>query len=628
MSAVPSSRPAARGSRLRSCVAGSLVGVLGALGAVGAVGCGGETGIVLEIHKAPGVSSEVNRLDVYVGVGHAPGLFDPAWWLAAELEAGDARVRLDAELGGGTHRYLVRPGGGLDLDTDLVFAVAGYKHDGDSKPVVFGHSTATVRFGDGEVRIYPFPLVTFLDTHHGVTATGCAWWDLEGTRRRRDAIAPHDDADCDAFRRHPDGAADCVLDCDDGDPTINPGAAEICADGIDQNCCDDNDGQDDLDGDGFARCGTATPDCVDLPPGVPGPRNVFGEEVPSNQIFPGAPELCDGLDNDCKDGCDDLAAFDPDGDGYLNCQRVGGDERIGVRRTADACERAALDCLETEVAGGPDPATINPGAADDDCDGWDQDCDGVCDGAMVSRGDEDDDGFPACTTEDGYATASVPRCRLGTGADCDDGSAYHHPGRAERCDGIDFDCDGALFPSTSPCFVTVDEAGIARCRLGTRTCNDTPGDPEAGFGACERDPNALTTHLPQEWCTSSCALAADPIQCLASEGPRCDVHFPMALAGEPCAPPADVALPEDVGAGGCAYALAGGAIQGDWIVRLVDPQGNVGLTATGCGSRLRIQSARVDAEDRVVLVVTAVAPHTFELRRRDQCGSQANVICQ
>ena len=80
------------------------------------------------------------------------------------------------------------------------------------------------------------------------------------------------------------------LDCNDNDAAINPGASEVCGDGIDNNCNNQVDEAcnvcTDLDNDGFFAqfsCGTPV-DCDDS----------------SASIFPGAPEICDGLDNNCN----------------------------------------------------------------------------------------------------------------------------------------------------------------------------------------------------------------------------------------------------------------------------------------------------------------------------------------
>jgi hypothetical protein len=107
-----------------------------------------------------------------------------------------------------------------------------------------------------------------------------------------------------------DGAAAC-LDCDDNDASMFPGALEAC-DLIDTDC--DGDLVDffldtDLDG---------TPDCVDVDDDGDGVVDVVDCNPVDASIYLGAPESCDGIDSDC-DG--DLVDGDPDfdGDGDPDC---------------------------------------------------------------------------------------------------------------------------------------------------------------------------------------------------------------------------------------------------------------------------------------------------------------------
>jgi len=181
-------------------------------------------------------------------------------------------------------------------------------------------------------------------------------------------------------------------------------------------------------------------------------------------VFPGATELCDGLDNDCdgevpadeidgdEDGasecegdCDDGDAayniVDADGDGVSTC---GPDGIVGVPDPEDPLSVPDDDCDDSD----PD---VFPAAPDEDCDGVDDNCDGSIDedGKEWKYYDQDGDGFGhpengEYTCEDeGYA---------GEAGDCNDQDASVHKGAEDPPgDGIDQDCDGKDFVGGHVC---------------------------------------------------------------------------------------------------------------------------------------------------------------------------------
>ena len=114
------------------------------------------------------------------------------------------------------------------------------------------------------------------------------------------------DADNDGYNRF--DSVGRVVDCNDDDPDVHPGATEI-DNGVDDDCdgevdegFEDDNVPGDGDGDGFP----ANPDDIE--------ETVYDCDDTDDQIYPGAPEVCgDDVDNDC-DGEVDENCSDDDGD--------------------------------------------------------------------------------------------------------------------------------------------------------------------------------------------------------------------------------------------------------------------------------------------------------------------------
>ena len=105
-----------------------------------------------------------------------------------------------------------------------------------------------------------------------------------------------------------DGFTPGAGDCDDFDPTVNPAAAEVVADGIDQDC----DGMElcytDNDADGARSVSVvASVDLSCTSAGTAPASAPLDCDDTDALVAPGQPEVCDGIDNNCDltvdEGC-------------------------------------------------------------------------------------------------------------------------------------------------------------------------------------------------------------------------------------------------------------------------------------------------------------------------------------
>ena len=265
-----------------------------------------------------------------------------------------------------------------------------------------------------------------------------------------------------------DDGFDAISDCDDHDPNVNPGAAEVCNNGIDDDCdtfvdCDDPNCSTscgnwwfyDHDGDGYGDPAVSLWS-ITQPVGYV----ANDDDCDDNDMYinPSEEETCDGIDNNCNDLVDDSLIQE-------QCALV-----MGVCSGAERVCGGAVGWLECDASNyGPDyePFEVT-------CDGMDNDCDGAIDEGNPGGG-------AACDGIDSDLCAEgVYSCASGTMI-CDDESGSD----LDVCDGLDNDCDPSSPDGSEDVLVGLScdggdsdlcYEGVNSCIGGTISCSDSTGD--------------------------------------------------------------------------------------------------------------------------------------------------------
>ena len=281
-----------------------------------------------------------------------------------------------------------------------------------------------------------------------------------------------------------DGYVSVGGDCDDKDADVNPSSDEMCWDLVDNNCdtlIDDASAVDavdwylDLDGDLYGDEGAGHDrSCDDLSEThVQDNTDCDDNEA---DVYPGAIEYCDSVDNDCdtevdEDDAADVITWysDSDEDGFGQS-----DVTIITCYKPDDFVDLGGDCDDGD-------SSVYPGAPEY-CDGIDHDCDDLTneDDSIDAKEwflDYDLDGF-------GDADNSIVACFEGDGyiadnTDCDDSSYSVNPDAPEYCDGEDNNCDTVIDEDTAldadTWYIDSDADGYGTTTTTTASCSQPSG---------------------------------------------------------------------------------------------------------------------------------------------------------
>ena len=231
-------------------------------------------------------------------------------------------------------------------------------------------------------------------------------------------------------------------DCDDGDAQINPEAQERC-DGIDNDCDNlvdtDDDSVDlsvvpvwymDNDSDGYGNALSTLQVCSQPNGYVSDSTDCDDNE---STTHPAAPELCDGIDNDCNSQVDEGLIqdwyLDSDSDGYGDASMMMTDCAQPSGYVTDG-----TDCDDGNIAINPAAVEVCDGTVDNDCNGLADDLDAGLDVSTATSWYADNDGDGDGDASDMLIQCTQPVDYVVSSTDCDDGDS--------SVEGLDLDLDG------------------------------------------------------------------------------------------------------------------------------------------------------------------------------------------
>jgi predicted outer membrane repeat protein len=360
--------------------------------------------------------------------------------------------------------------------------------------------------------------------------------DCDGTADPDDAVGTltwYADGDGDGYGVEGDTTTACTQpngnapepgDCDDGDPTMNPGEVDDC-NGRDDDCdgaidSDVPDWFEDRDGDGWGDTAASVIECTQ-PAGYVAEGGDCDEGNPA--VNPGATEMCDGVvDEDCDgtvdedDAADALTWYaDDDDDSYgdaasthVSCQPPSG--YVGNDDDCDDGD-ASLNpetkwYADADKDGYGDPGAVSLSCTQpsgyladaSDCD----DGDAAVNPDTIWYADADKDGYgnKSSTT----ASCLQPSGYVADATDCDDGRSLTNPGATEYCNTYDDDCDATTdeddAADASTWYRDGDSDGYGVSTTSKKSCS-MPTGYAATSTDCD-DARAATNPGASEYCNT------------------------------------------------------------------------------------------------------------------------------